>query len=154
MKNKRNSFAQSIIEFALILPMALLLLLGFLDIVRAVFYYSSLTNAVRESARTGIALNLEGYDKDSSIKATIDTSLKNKVLQYAFGLTNTPNPLVASNISVSITKDTDNLYFEKVSITATYCYVPITPGIMLIVKSTCNGSKGIQLRAKSIIRIY
>ena len=59
--------------------------------------------------------------------------------------------LGAGDITVTITKNTTTLLFEKVAVTAAYCYVPITPGIMLVVKTTCKGSKGIQLLAKSVM---
>jgi Flp pilus assembly protein TadG len=147
MKDYRNSTAQSLVEFAFILPIALLLLVGFLDIGRAFFYYSSLTNASREGSRSGLVMNLDNYDTDPTKKAAVDTAIKNKVLGYAFGM----KTLGAGDITVSITKNTTTLLFEKVAITTTYCYVPITPGIKSIVKTTCKGSKGIQLIAKSVM---
>jgi Flp pilus assembly protein TadG len=147
MKANRNTIAQSLIEFALVLPMLLLLVMGFLDIGRAFFYYSSLTNASREGARSGMVMDLENYDTDPVKKAAVDTAIKNEVLGYAFGM----KTLGAGDITVSITKNTTTLLFEKVAITTTYCYVPITPGIKSIVKTTCKGSKGIQLIAKSVM---
>jgi Flp pilus assembly protein TadG len=148
MKNKRNSIAQSLVEFGLMLPIILLLVTGFLDIGRAFFYYSSLTNASREGTRSGLVMNLDGYDTNNTIKTAVDTAIKNKVLEYAFGMTT----LGVGDITVSITKNTTTLLFEKVSVTAAYCYVPVTPGIMSIVNTTCKGSQGIQLLAKSVMR--
>jgi Flp pilus assembly protein TadG len=145
MKNNRNSIAQSLLEFALILPIVIFLVTGFLDIGRAFFYYSSLTNASREGSRSGLVMNLDTYD---TVPGPVDTAIKNKVLGYAFGM----NTLDIT-VNVVITKNTTTLLFEKVSVTAAYCYVPITPGIISIVKTTCtNGSKGIQLSAKSVMR--
>jgi Flp pilus assembly protein TadG len=144
MKTNRNSIAQSLMEFALILPIVLFLVLGFLDIGRAFFYYSSLTNASREGSRSGLVMNLDNYDTDPG---PVNTAIKNKVLGYAFGM----STLVAGDITVTITKNTTTLLFEKVSVTAIYCYVPVTPGIMSIVNTTCKGSKGIQLLAKSVM---
>jgi Flp pilus assembly protein TadG len=45
---------QSLVEFALILPIALILLLAVFDVGRAVFMYNGLTNAAREGARLAI----------------------------------------------------------------------------------------------------
>jgi hypothetical protein len=45
---------QALAEFALIIPIALLLLLAVFDLGRAVFLYNGLTNAAREGARLAI----------------------------------------------------------------------------------------------------
>lgn len=45
---------QSLVEFALVLPVLLLLFMGILDFGRAVFAYNSLSNAAREGARVAI----------------------------------------------------------------------------------------------------
>jgi Flp pilus assembly protein TadG len=147
MKGNRNLIAQSLMEFALILPIVLFLVTGFLDIGMAFFYYSSLTNASREGSRSALVMNLDNYDTDPNVKLAVDTAIKNQVLGYAFGMTS----MGASDITVTITKNATTLLFEKVSVTAVYCYVPFTPGIMLVVKTTCKGSKGIQLLAKSVM---
>jgi Flp pilus assembly protein TadG len=45
---------QTLVEFALILPVFLLVLMGILDLGRAVYYSSTLNNAAREAARQAI----------------------------------------------------------------------------------------------------
>jgi Flp pilus assembly protein TadG len=45
---------QSMAEFALVLPVFLLIVMGLFDVGRAVFIYNGLTNAVREGARLAI----------------------------------------------------------------------------------------------------
>lgn len=54
--NARRSRAdgQSLVEFALVLPILLLMFMGILDFGRAVFAYNSLSNAAREGARVAI----------------------------------------------------------------------------------------------------
>ena len=54
MKIKLRHPGQSLVEFALIIPIAFFLITGFFDLGRAVFNYSSLTNAVREATRYAI----------------------------------------------------------------------------------------------------
>src|SRR5690348_2791560 len=51
---RRGSRGQTLVEFALILPIFILLLLGILDLGRAVFNSSTMNNAAREAARVGI----------------------------------------------------------------------------------------------------
>jgi hypothetical protein len=55
---KRNS-AQGLIEFAIILPLLLLMLILIFDIGRSIYAYSVINNAAREGARSGI---IKPYD--------------------------------------------------------------------------------------------
>ncbi len=50
----RGRRGQALVEFALVLPVLVLLLLAVLDIGRVVFAYTSLTNAAREGVRLAI----------------------------------------------------------------------------------------------------
>lgn len=49
----KSKKGQSLVELALVLPILLLLLLGFLDLGRAYYYEVAITNAAREGARYG-----------------------------------------------------------------------------------------------------
>ena len=51
-KNKKAN-GQSLAEFALILPLFLLVVMGIFDLGRGVFIYSTIHNAAREGARYG-----------------------------------------------------------------------------------------------------
>lgn len=124
MKNQRRYSGQSIIEFALVLPLVLFLIIGFLDVGRIIFYYSSLTNAVREATRYAI---VHKDEIDAAFNNPTDNSLQDKVLEYAVGLSGVPNPLTKDHISV--TPEKVDTYFTTVLIEATYPYKPVTPGI-------------------------
>ncbi len=50
----RSCHGQTLVEFGLVLPMVLLLLLGVVDFGRGVSAYVSLAHAAREAARSGI----------------------------------------------------------------------------------------------------
>jgi Flp pilus assembly protein TadG len=45
---------QALVEFALVIPIFLLIVLGLFDLGRAVFYHTTLSNASREAVRVGI----------------------------------------------------------------------------------------------------
>lgn len=140
MKQKWILRGQSLVEFALILPLVLALLLGFFDLGRALLYQSSLSNAVREGTRGAIVME---YD---------ETAVKTIVLQRAFGLTSTNAPMTADDIIINIQYDGDGLK-ESIRITVNYCFVPVTPGIALILGNNCaNGGQGINLTAESVMR--
>lgn len=51
---RRRSRGQSLVEFALIFPVLILLLVAIFDLGRAVFAYTSITNGAREGARLAI----------------------------------------------------------------------------------------------------
>jgi hypothetical protein len=59
MNNNRglNQKGQDLVEFALILPLFLLIIMMIFDFGRAVYYYSVVHNAAREGARYGIILS-------------------------------------------------------------------------------------------------
>lgn len=142
MKNQRRYSGASLVEFALIFPLFIFLTTGFLDLGRAVFYYSSLTNAVRESTRYAI---VHKDELSAAVVNTVDNSLKDKVLEYAFGLTTVPDSLTKDDIIITIAPDITGRFFETVTIEATYTYKPITPGI----KELFGTSDGIDIRVKS-----
>ena len=54
MRARRRPSGQSLAEFALVLPVLLLLFMGILDFGRAVYAYNTLSNAAREGARVAI----------------------------------------------------------------------------------------------------
>ena len=140
MKNQRRYSGQSLVEFAIILPLAFFLITSFLDLEVAVFYYSSLTNAVREGTRYAI---VHKDELNAAFDNPTDNSLQDKVLEYAFGLSGIPDPLTKDDISVTAEK-VDNL-FTTVSIEVTYAYKPITPGI----KELFGSTEGIDLTVQS-----
>jgi Flp pilus assembly protein TadG len=51
--HRRRSRGQSLVEFALVLPLFLLMIMGVVDAGRLVYMNSTLSNAAREGARTG-----------------------------------------------------------------------------------------------------
>ena len=52
--HRRPQRGQTLVEFALILPVFILLLVGLLDLGRAVYAYNTISNASREAVRVGI----------------------------------------------------------------------------------------------------
>lgn len=54
IRDRLNSRGQEIVEYALILPLFLLLTFGIIDFGRTVFAYNSISHAAREGARAGV----------------------------------------------------------------------------------------------------
>lgn len=145
MRMRRKHSGQSLVEFVLIFPIFLFLILGFLDLGRAIFYYSSLSNAVREATRAAI-VNKTALDEAASNPT--NNSLQDLVMDYAIGLTQTNDPLTKADITVTLAPKVNDFY-TTVSIEALYNFQPITPGISLILGS----SGGINLRAQSTMQV-
>lgn len=53
-RSRRRSTGQSLVEFALVFPLFLLLFFALIDLGSAVFTYNSLTNAAREGVRLAV----------------------------------------------------------------------------------------------------
>ena len=65
-----RSRGQALAEFALVFPILVLLLMGFIDIARAVFAYSTLENATRSGTRVAAVNQIEtssGCSRESPI---------------------------------------------------------------------------------------
>lgn len=59
-----RSRGQALVEFAVVVPVFVLLLLGITDLGRAVYAYHTLNNAAREGARQAIVDQYEAHIKD------------------------------------------------------------------------------------------
>ena len=57
---RRRSRGQSLVEFALLLPVLLVIMLGLLDLGRAVFAYNAISEAARNGARVAIVNQTPG----------------------------------------------------------------------------------------------
>ncbi len=55
LPGKQRRKAQSMVEFALVLPILLLVILGIIEVGRLIFFYASVFGATREAARYGTA---------------------------------------------------------------------------------------------------
>ncbi len=140
---KKQQFkAQTLVEFALILPIALFLIFGFFDIGRAVFNFASLSNSVREATRYAI-VHKEAVN--AAAMSSGYTELKQKVFDYSFAI---PASDITVDVIVTMQLGPDGNPTEtrdKISITATYLFVPVTPGI----KQILGDGNGIPIVAQS-----
>lgn len=171
MMLSRQKRGQSIVEVAILLPTLLILFFGFFDLSRAVFYYASLSNAVREGTRAGIVNNdfLEGAYRDTDPATCSDSapadpandSIRCVIYRYSFALSEGLEPVKTTILvnpnRVIVTSETD-YYFDRLTVNATYCFQPVTPGIRLIFGSNvCNvgGTNvlGIPIEAESTMLV-
>ncbi len=125
MRPKHKERGQELVEYALILPIMLLILMSILDLGRAVYYYSAIHNSAREGARYGI-INPED-------PAGIEAVVRNKAVVL--------NPTDLTVVIILPDEDT-------VQVTVTYQFTAITPiaGILL-------GENVITLGSRAAMRI-
>jgi Flp pilus assembly protein TadG len=113
---------QGVVEIALILPIFLLTVLGMLDLGRAVYTHTVLSNSVREGCRVAV------------VQSRPSSDVIQAVLQSAAGVN-----LPASNITISGARTPGS----TVTVSAFVVYSPVTPLLSQIVRSA------ITLRASS-----
>jgi Flp pilus assembly protein TadG len=70
-RNRTPSRGQTLVEFALILPVFILVLMGILDLGRAVYYSATLSNAAREAAREGIVDQTCNHVTDKAVQRAV-----------------------------------------------------------------------------------
>jgi len=113
----RSTHAQDLVEYALLVPIVLLIVVMIFDLGRVTYAYSVLYNAAREGTRyASVHFDDESGDRTAEVISYIHTRIP--------GLE--PANL---NVAVTWTNVTDPLTPSYVSITLTYPFDPITPVI-------------------------
>ncbi len=118
---------QSLVEFALLLPIFLLAVVVVFDLGRAIYYYSAVHNAAREGVRYGVV-----HPNDV-------TGMQNKAVNYAIGL-----GLTAANVTAGLgTPETvDGFPNPTVKVTVIYSFSPATPLLDLLLPGGTINLKG------------
>jgi Flp pilus assembly protein TadG len=81
MQRKKLELSQSAVEFALVLPLLLLVILGLMEMGRLVFIYTAVLNASREAARYGAATGTN----DAGVKQYLDcTGIEDAAIRVGF----------------------------------------------------------------------
>jgi Flp pilus assembly protein TadG len=128
MVGPHKARGQSLLEFALIIPLVIFIITLFFDLGRLVYYSSTLNNAVREGARFAI----------SRTTTTNDAEVVTRVKTYSIGMN-------GNNITVTVDITTVP---DFVIVTATYSFVPVTPGLKLLLPAG-----NVPMEAKSTMAI-
>jgi Flp pilus assembly protein TadG len=128
MRFIKNQEGQALIEFSIIIPVLLLLLLGIAELSMVLNSYLSIENAAREGARIGV------------VNAS-DTDIKNRIL-------NTTPTINSNNLNIQITpSENDRSSGDNLTISITYNYHTITPLISALFQN------GILLKTQCSMRV-
>lgn len=109
-KKKKRLSGVSMIEFALLLPILLLLLVGIVDISVLLLDKAIITNASREGARYGVVLRQPTYATMVSIAAYTKSYCDNKLISFTspapqvtvIATPSSPAPQFGDTLSVSV----------------------------------------------------
>lgn len=124
---RKHEHGQSLVEFALVLPVLVIVLMGLFDFGRAVYAFNTVSNAAREGAR--VAIINQGPDTDGVLLAAKEAAYQ----ATALGLDATD----PSQIDVRF-PDPNNVCGSHgvgcpVQVEVSYQFTPITPIIGSIV---------------------
>ena len=77
---------QAMVEFALIVPIFILLLVGLFDLGRAVFVYNAVNNAAREAGRLAIVDQYEDHVLDEAVAASVGVGVDRDEISITYEL--------------------------------------------------------------------
>ncbi len=120
--HKTNS-GQTLIEFALLLPLLILLTLVTLDLGRAAYYYSAVFNAAREGARYG------------TVHPGDDSGICSRAQSTAVGL----NLVCPGDVTINLI---ENPAIDYIDVTVDYRFQPVTPLIAGIITTDARCTDG------------
>jgi Flp pilus assembly protein TadG len=130
---------QSLVEFALVLPLITLLLLGAVDLTRAFYSYIALQNATREAARVLIDFPNQ-YDDSAACAAGNQEGLPYVTVSCAAGTLQ-----ITPKANTSLTPPARQGGRHTVTVTATTTFTPVT----ILMQQLMGGS--ITLRASTTV---
>lgn len=84
MSTRRRSRGQAMVEFALVVPVFILLLVGLFDVGRAVYAHHTVNNAAREGARLAIVDQYEDHIKAEAVTAATAVDIGEDDVTVAF----------------------------------------------------------------------
>ncbi len=140
-RSGRDDRGQAVVEFALTLPVLLLIIFGLFDLARAVWQENTLAYAAREGTRYAI---VHGSASESPVSQASHAAVVDVVRDAAIGV---PNITVTVTYPDLIGANTCNDRGCRVAVDATAPFVPLPSQYLL------NGAFQITLRSGSLLVI-
>lgn len=141
-RRARKDLGQSLVEFALVMPIFMLLVVAVFDLGRGVFSYTAITNAAREGARLAVVNQGTALITQRATDQTLiaETSTPNVTVEFRLA---TPHAdYLANAVCTTITLDCVAV------VTYQTTYRPVTPIISNLVFPL-----GVTLQARSIQQV-
>ena len=124
----RGHRGQALVEFALILPIFMLILVGLIDFGRAVYAYNTVNQAAREAARLAIVDQTVAHVQDEGAKSAVSLGIGAADIIVDFRDRTTPD--VPGSCLAAVAGDennTDGIVFCIAVVTVPYEYEAATP---------------------------
>jgi Flp pilus assembly protein TadG len=126
----------SAVEFAVILPLLVLVLFGIIEFSLALYDKAMITNASREGARAGIVYRIPAVP-DAEIATVVNTYLRNHLITFGG----------APSAMVSVARNGNSPGGElKVRVAYTYVFL-VLPGL------SSGRGRGINMAAETVMRL-
>ena len=109
MRRMKLQAGSNLVEFALVLPLLLVLLFGIIDFSLALFDKAVVTNAVREGARNGIVYS-DTRPTPDQIKTLVETYCNNKLITFGPATANATATFSGSNSGDTLTVSVQYYY--------------------------------------------
>lgn len=138
-----RSRGQSLIEFALILPVIVLIVFGLFDLGRGVFTANTLAQAARQASRTAIVDQDASDIKAVAIAAAVTLGLTTSNVSVCFKTDETTQKNCNSPTTDNCPQPTRTIGCLAI-VTTTLTYVPITPVLSTLFSSIPMTSTSIQ----------
>jgi Flp pilus assembly protein TadG len=129
MKAYYRHKGQALVEFALVFPLILLIVVVFIDLGRIVYFHSALTNAVREGARYGI---VHQYTTNTQRQSDI----AQRVVNYAIGM-----PVNTTDVTVYCDQSTTNTSIPCSNVITVHAQISIDPMVPFMAQIIGSGNR-------------
>ena len=136
----RSERGAALVEFALVVPLLMMMMCATIDFGLAVYTLNNLTAAVREGGRYAAIIDQGGWAANGG--ATAQAAVRDRVYNYIVGMN---NGLTAAQTKALISVSKDGAGIITVQIPG-YPYKPVTP------LSTILGLQTISLNRRAIFR--
>ena len=127
---RRKSRGQALVEFAIVLPVIALVVLGLLDLGRAVFTYNTLSQAARQANRTAIVDQDTARVKAMAIAAAPTIGLTPSNVTVCFKTQDSTQSNCASPTTDNCPSATRTIGCLAI-VTTSMSYTPLTPVISI-----------------------
>jgi Flp pilus assembly protein TadG len=125
---------QSLVEFAIVLPVIFMIILGLFDLGRAVFTYNTLAQAARQANRTAIVDQNTDRVKAMAIAAAPTIGLRSSNVSVCFKTENSTQTNCSSPTTDNCSSSVRIIGCLAI-VTASMSYTPITPVVSIFLPS-------------------
>jgi Flp pilus assembly protein TadG len=142
---KRSNRAQSLVEFAVVVPVFLLLLFGLIDFARLVFTYVSLTDGARELARTASISQAWNTSPTSANAAAIAAFNNYTVVLGSENSATDSISFTVANANCAHAQDTGGTCSSPNTPTQTTCTLPLSTATCTLPQPKAGGFMQVQV---------